>query len=476
MDGATSYHITYSSDNKQSWSLAALNHPDASVTIKDVENAKTYIVGVRARNDAGDSGWRNSEPAGPYTPPKQTPTPPVSTSTPALSFSATVADQSYTKDTAITALTLPRASKTSDGPSTTVGAIAYSLSPELPDGSVVRQRTTRAISGTPTATSTSATYIYTASMTGYDSASLSFAIEVTAPAPKPVDPPDTTTPPISTTTPSTTTPPISTTTPSTTTPSTTTPPVSTTTPSTTTPPVSTTTPGTTTSALSFGDATIADQSYIKDVAITAPDAAAGDGRERRDNLLPVPGASRRAIVRRQDLDDKRNAHGGQRQDRLHYTATDGTDSASLSFNIEVTEGMATGQDVSAQDGLSWVTSPTDQKWQQGTAVNLTMPAATGADHIVYSLVIQARAIAGPASRAILERFPPAPSTARPPATSAERYCLQRRGHQQGTHSNLIFMVADTTGNYPPYANINPTKPSCLRNSGPSTAPTATAAP
>ena len=72
---ATGYHITYSSDGGGSWSLAALNHPSAGITISGVDNAKTYIVGVRARNDSGDSGWTNSPAAGPYTPPKPTPTP-----------------------------------------------------------------------------------------------------------------------------------------------------------------------------------------------------------------------------------------------------------------------------------------------------------------------------------------------------------------------------------------------------------------
>ena len=65
--GATSYHVTYSSDGGGSWSLAALNHPNNSITI-GVDNAKTYIVGVRARNEHGDSGWTNSPAAGPYTP------------------------------------------------------------------------------------------------------------------------------------------------------------------------------------------------------------------------------------------------------------------------------------------------------------------------------------------------------------------------------------------------------------------------
>ena len=69
---ASSYHVTYSTTGGASWQLAALNHASASITISGADNAKTYIVGVRARNAAGDSGWRNSPPAGPHTPPAQT--------------------------------------------------------------------------------------------------------------------------------------------------------------------------------------------------------------------------------------------------------------------------------------------------------------------------------------------------------------------------------------------------------------------
>ena len=61
--GATSYHVTYTSDNGTSWSLAAENHPENSITITGVENGLTYIVGVRAKNAAGSSGWTNSAPA-----------------------------------------------------------------------------------------------------------------------------------------------------------------------------------------------------------------------------------------------------------------------------------------------------------------------------------------------------------------------------------------------------------------------------
>ena len=73
--GATSYHVTYTSDGGVSWSLAALNHPEATITISPADNDATYIVAVRARNAQGDSGWRNSPPAGPFTPPPPPQTP-----------------------------------------------------------------------------------------------------------------------------------------------------------------------------------------------------------------------------------------------------------------------------------------------------------------------------------------------------------------------------------------------------------------
>ena len=75
VSGATKYHVTYSSDGGASWSLAASAHPGNSITINNADNAKSYIVGVRAGNDAGWSGWRNSASAGPYTPPSPPATP-----------------------------------------------------------------------------------------------------------------------------------------------------------------------------------------------------------------------------------------------------------------------------------------------------------------------------------------------------------------------------------------------------------------
>ncbi len=96
---ATSYHITYSSDGGTTWSLAALKHPDTTITITGADNDATYVVGVRARNAGGDSGWVNSSPAGPYEPPsKPKPPPPTPTQPPAPKPPAAPAAVSVTRD------------------------------------------------------------------------------------------------------------------------------------------------------------------------------------------------------------------------------------------------------------------------------------------------------------------------------------------------------------------------------------------
>ena len=62
-DGADRYHVTYSSDNEQSWTAAASpadNYSANSVTIRGADNSKSYVVGVRAGNAGGWSGWTNS--------------------------------------------------------------------------------------------------------------------------------------------------------------------------------------------------------------------------------------------------------------------------------------------------------------------------------------------------------------------------------------------------------------------------------
>ena len=67
--GATKYHVTYTTDGGSSWSLAAAEHSTNSITIVNADNAKAYIVGVRAGNSAGWSGWVNSNEVPKVTPP-----------------------------------------------------------------------------------------------------------------------------------------------------------------------------------------------------------------------------------------------------------------------------------------------------------------------------------------------------------------------------------------------------------------------
>ena len=76
VSNAAKYHITYSSNGGYSWTAASGNHTETSITITGADNSKSYIVAVRAGNGAGWSGWRNSAPAGPYTPPPPPPTTP----------------------------------------------------------------------------------------------------------------------------------------------------------------------------------------------------------------------------------------------------------------------------------------------------------------------------------------------------------------------------------------------------------------
>ena len=83
--GAAKYHVTYSDDGGSSWRAPVDGHTNITATSLtfNADNAKTYIVGVRAGNEQGWSGWRNSPAAGPYTPPTPTPTPdPTPTATP----------------------------------------------------------------------------------------------------------------------------------------------------------------------------------------------------------------------------------------------------------------------------------------------------------------------------------------------------------------------------------------------------------
>ena len=62
--GAASYDVTYTDANDISWQRAAWDRAGTGITITtNVDAAKTYLVGVRARNANGESAWVNSGPA-----------------------------------------------------------------------------------------------------------------------------------------------------------------------------------------------------------------------------------------------------------------------------------------------------------------------------------------------------------------------------------------------------------------------------
>ena len=89
------------------------------------------------------------------------------------SFGAeTIADQTYTQDTAITTLTLPEATGGD-------GTLTYTLTPLLPGG-LTFDATGRTITGTPTSSQAAAEYTYTATDENGDAVSLTFTIRVAA--------------------------------------------------------------------------------------------------------------------------------------------------------------------------------------------------------------------------------------------------------------------------------------------------------
>ena len=58
---ATSYDVVYSTNDGASWKRAATSHAGTSYTLANADGTKAYIVGVRAVNSAGESGWTNSD-------------------------------------------------------------------------------------------------------------------------------------------------------------------------------------------------------------------------------------------------------------------------------------------------------------------------------------------------------------------------------------------------------------------------------
>ena len=92
---------------------------------------------------------------------------------PAFSFASTIANQAWTVDTAVT-VTLPTATGG-------VGTLAYSLSSGLPSG-VTFTGSTRALAGTPTGRFTSASFTYTVTDDEGETSTQTFTIVVTATA------------------------------------------------------------------------------------------------------------------------------------------------------------------------------------------------------------------------------------------------------------------------------------------------------
>ena len=96
-----------------------------------------------------------------------------------LSFAGeTIADQTWTQGVAVS-ITLPVAQEVNLEGARAEQAITYTLTPSLPNG-VSFDATTRQITGTPSGTAPIAAYTYTATKTGFTSASLTFKITVTA--------------------------------------------------------------------------------------------------------------------------------------------------------------------------------------------------------------------------------------------------------------------------------------------------------
>ncbi len=473
VDGATSYHVTYSSDGGGSWSLAALNHGGTSITIS-VSNSATYLVGVRARNGGGDSGWRNSPAAGPFTPPNATPPP-----GPVGSVSVTRADGSLTaswsavsgatsyhvtyssddkQSWSLAALnhasasitfsvdnsktyfvgvrarngggdsgwtnspaaapfaspapgrsltfgshTVPSQSWTKDAaidtlrlPLATVscnGAICATVVPEItytlsPSLPAGASFDAAARTISGTPTAEAASATYTYSAAADGYDAASLTFTVAVAAP----------------------------------------------------------------GLSFGGATVADQSWVKDTAIdtlTLPAAAGGAGSLTYALSPDLPAgltfdAAARTITGTPTAEAVSATY--------RYSASDGTDTATLSFSIEV----LTAEGASAQSGLSWVTAPpTLLEWTQGVAVNVTLPAATGDPHITYKLS------EGGGNKGA--QLPPGISwnaSTRTLSGTPTKWFSTRVANYDAYASNkstpavnIRIRVSDTSGNHAPYASI-----------------------
>ena len=139
------------------WTKIPDSGPDTvSYTLTGLTKGVTYQFKLRAVSAAG-AGAESGESA------------PVTIGTPSFG-DATIPDQSYTQNLAITQLILPPASGGD-------GTLTYSLTPEPPAG-LTFDMATRALSGTPAEPQESVTYAWTATDADGDEATLTFSIAI----------------------------------------------------------------------------------------------------------------------------------------------------------------------------------------------------------------------------------------------------------------------------------------------------------
>ena len=79
VDGAAKYHALYQADGAGDWLPPIPDYKDITATgfTLNVDNGKSYVVGVRAGNGAGWGPWTDSPASGPYTPEPEPPAAPA---------------------------------------------------------------------------------------------------------------------------------------------------------------------------------------------------------------------------------------------------------------------------------------------------------------------------------------------------------------------------------------------------------------
>ena len=155
----TGYDVEYKLASDTAWTNAGHTGTDTTATIGSLTNRSAYHVRVRAKTTTDTGDWSA-----------------VATATPSANppdfGTATVANQSYTPNTAITDLVFPAATGGE-------GTVTYALSPDPPAG-LSFDAGTRTLSGTPTTGGFSAAYAYTATDADNNVATLTFTIAVTS--------------------------------------------------------------------------------------------------------------------------------------------------------------------------------------------------------------------------------------------------------------------------------------------------------